>query len=197
MENIKGETYVNWKNSHLKDKQKIETVLNKIAEAVRHLWTLPLPPGTVVGPLENNLPVDRFFGDSRGRRFKDVPGLEDWINMILRLVGRGGSIDLRSKSTQICHCDLAEHNIMLDNNECILIIDWGFSGIYPRCFEEWGLVHQFNRQGLRFAKALHQRLFDGKFSREMTPLGHASNYLLCGRRYTGARDIENASDEWV
>ncbi|OAA48910.1 phosphotransferase enzyme family protein [Beauveria brongniartii RCEF 3172] len=60
MENVEGgdfAAYSKW------DPQVAEQAMERIANAVRHIWDLPLPPNAAIGPLGHETPVDRFFSD--------------------------------------------------------------------------------------------------------------------------------------
>ncbi len=145
--------------------------LDRIAAAVRHIWSLPLPPQAGIGPLAGQIPHDRFFSDSgAGRTFQSTDDLQGWINTRLEDEEYDERVEL-SEECHICHCDLSQFNLRRDP---IVILDWGMSGIYPRAFEEYALVRQFNLKGSRFAKALHKKLFGGNLSKQIRPLAIAA-----------------------
>ncbi|KAM3438077.1 hypothetical protein NHJ13734_004350 [Beauveria thailandica] len=172
MEKVEGgdfAAYSKW------DPQVAEQAMERIANAVRHIWDLPLPSNAAVGPLEHQAPVDRFFSDvGSGRSFNNVIELQDWINTKLDEARRPDRVTLRGERLSICHCDLTPFNIRM--SEPIAIIDWGFAGIYPRAFEEFALLHQ----GLTFAKALHRQLFGPKPSKHMRAMALAARFHMFG-----------------
>lgn len=125
------------------------------------------------------MPVDRFFSDfGSDQMFNNLVELEDWINNKLTEGGYPDRIGLQGEQLSVCHCDLTQFNIKA--TEPITILDWGFSGIYPRAFDEFALIHQFNLQGQKFAKALHGQLFGPKPSKSMRTLALAARFHAFG-----------------
>ncbi|KAM3496938.1 hypothetical protein MY10362_009692 [Beauveria mimosiformis] len=172
MENVEGDDFAAYSKL---DAQVAEQALERIANAVRHIWDLPLPPNAAIGPLGHEAPVDRFFSDvGSDRSFNNVIELQDWINIKLDKARRPDRVELQGERLSICHCDLTPFNIRM--GEPIAIIDWGFAGIYPRAFEEFALLHQ----GLTFAKALHRQLFGPKPSKHMRALALAARFHMFG-----------------
>ena len=176
MENVKGDDYSAYSKRH---PELAEQALEQIANAVRHIWEIPLPPNITIGPLGQQRPADRFFSDcGSDRYFNDVIELEDWINTKLEEGSYHDRVRLQGERLSICHCDLTQFNIKM--GEPIAIIDWGFDGIYPRAFEEFALFHQFNLKGQKFAKALHRQLFGPKLSKHMRALALAARFHAFG-----------------
>ncbi|KAK2616989.1 hypothetical protein QQS21_000078 [Conoideocrella luteorostrata] len=176
MENVKGDDYATCSKRH---QQVAAQALERIANAVRHIWDMPLSANATIGPLGQQRPVDRFFSDCESDRFfNDAIELEDWINAKLEEGGYPDRIVLQGERLSICHCDLTQFNIKM--SEPIAIIDWGFAGIYHRAFEEFALVHQFNLKGQKFAKALHRQLFGPKLSKHMRALALAARFHAFG-----------------
>lgn len=177
MENVEDDDYDTFAKQHPEEAPKY---LGAIAAAVRHIWDLPLPPDALVGPFEREIPADRFFSDcGSDRSFNNLVELEDWVNNKLEEAGRPHRVSLQGEQLYLCHCDLAGHNIKV--GERITILDWGFSGIYPKSFEEFALVTQFNLGGRKFARLLHGELFGEKPSKDYNPLALAARYHFCGR----------------
>ncbi|KAF3911618.1 hypothetical protein AA313_de0201067 [Arthrobotrys entomopaga] len=166
MERLRGKTIQDWMKTNPTEKE-TEAAKVKILKAIRHLWDLPVPLGTFVGPLGNQPPSDRFFGfNDVDRTFDSTEELETWINgLLIKGGGRGKPVSFRSQPRQLCHGDLTDYNIMIDDEGRIMIIDWGFADIYPRIFEEWGLVHAATSGGIpgkstrEFCKSLYRELF--------------------------------------
>ncbi|EFY84574.1 phosphotransferase enzyme family protein [Metarhizium acridum CQMa 102] len=176
MENVKGRDYVDFNKEH---PQAAEQAMEAVATAVRHIWDIPLPPSVPLGPFDQQMPIDRFFADfGAGRTFNDLAELEDWINKKLDEAEYPDRVELRGERLSICHCDLTQFNIRV--GERIALLDWGFSGVYPRAFEEFALLHQFNLRGHKFAKALHKQLFGPKLSKPMRALALAARYHAFG-----------------
>ncbi|ATY65507.1 phosphotransferase enzyme family [Cordyceps militaris] len=176
MENVKGDDCAAYGKWH---PQMAEQAVSQIANAARHIWEIPLPPNVTIGPFEQQRPVDRFFSDcGSDRSFQNVMQLEDWVNAKLEEGGHPDRVELQGERLSICHCDLTQFNIKM--GEPIAILDWGFAGIYPRAFEEFALVHQFNLRGQKFAKALHRQLFGPKLSKHMRALALAARFHAFG-----------------
>jgi len=176
MENVKGDNYATFSEEH---PEEAEQVLEAIANAVRHIWDIPLPPNASPGPFERQVPVDRLFSDcGPTSAFNNVTEMEDWLNNRLKQAGRPDRISLQGEPLSLCHCDLGPFNIRV--GEPVAILDWGCSGIYPHTFEEFAIVHQFNLRGAKFAKALHRQLFGPKFSKSVRALCLASRYNWFG-----------------
>jgi hypothetical protein len=156
MERVQGQTY----DDHVKQhREKAPKLLEAIAEAVRHVWTIKVPPGTSPGPLGRQIPEDRFFTDrGAGQTFDTTADLEQWVNAKL--------INTRISE----RVDFASHNILIPVLGAIYLIDWGMSGFYPLIFEEYALRHQFNLPGGYFAKQLTPILFGDKASPNWRPL---------------------------
>ena len=180
MEKVEDEPCASYLKAH---PDETETIMESIAKAVRHIWSLPLPPDTSLGPIGKQIPVDLFFSDyGAGRTFENVVELETWINEILFKAKKDCRISLESQELKIRHLDLTQYNVLVGKlvSKPIVFIDWGFSGIYPIAFEEFALFHQFNLRGSKFAKALHRKLFGDKLSKEMRPLSLAARINAWG-----------------
>ncbi|KAH8719904.1 hypothetical protein HC256_000312 [Beauveria bassiana] len=170
MENVEGGhfgAYSKW------DPQEAEQAIERIANAVRHVWDLPLPPNAAIGPLGHERPVDSFFSDiGSDRAFNNAIELQDWINNKLNDAGRPDRVILEGERLSICHCDLTPFNVKMC--EPIAIIDWGFAGIYPRAFEEFAMLNQ----GMAFANTLCRQLFGPKPSKHMRAMALAARFHM-------------------
>jgi serine/threonine protein kinase len=168
MERVQGQMYCDHVKQH---REKALKLLEAVAEAVRHVWTIKVPPGASPGPLGRQIPEDRFFTDrGAGQTFDTTADLEQWVNAKLIDTGKPDRVNFALEKLYLCHCDLAEHNILIPVLGAIYLIDWGMSGFYPLVFEEYALFHQFNRPGSNFAKQLKSMLFGDKASPNLRPL---------------------------
>ena len=48
----------------------------------------------------------------------------------------------RSEPLVLCHCDLAPHNLLLDENKRLFLVDFGLAGLWPEsseaaCMRPW------------------------------------------------------------
>jgi tRNA A-37 threonylcarbamoyl transferase component Bud32 len=168
MERVQGQTYGDHVKQH---REKAPKLLEAVAEAVRHVWTIKVPPGASPGPLGRQIPEDRFFTDrGAGQTFDTTADLEQWVNAKLINTRKSERVDFALEKLHLCHCDLASHNILIPVLGAIYLIDWGMSGFYPLVFEEYALLHQFNLPGGHFAKQLKPILFGDKASPNLRPL---------------------------
>lgn len=171
MENISEMDFVDFKEGH---PDTWEDMLPAIEQAVRHIWALPPPPSIAIGSLDPETAVNRVFGDCGvDRTFGSVAELEDWLNSNLERGRWEERVNLRDETPHICHGDLTQYNIKIGQTPTIL--DWGFAGIWPRVFEEYGLLHQFGGRGMVFAKALNKQLFGDEFSENLKAVSRAAN----------------------
>ncbi|KAH7320700.1 phosphotransferase enzyme family protein [Stachybotrys elegans] len=176
MEIVKADDYATHRT---KNPREAEEALTAIANAVRHIWDIPLPPNLSPGPFCQQEPVDRFFSDSgSGQIFNTLVELEVWINTKLTEGDYQDRVSFQGEQLCLCHCDLTQFNIMVSDR--ITILDWGFAGIYPRAFDEFALIHQYNLIGQKFAKGLHQQLFGPKPSKSMRAMALAARYHAYG-----------------
>lgn len=176
MERMRGEEYATYK--HRRPECEEGDAIERIADAVRHIWTLPIPADSGIGPLgPSTVPVNRFFSDcGAGRTFATVQDLQDWINGKLEQRGHLDRPALDDEPPCITHGDLTQHNIMMTTDGAVGLVGWGFAGVYPRALEEYGLLNQFNLEGRRLARALHISLFGPKLSNLMRPLALAQRF---------------------
>lgn len=110
---------------------------------------------------------------ARDKTFDNVAQLEDWVNEKLVCRNKPEKASFRSEKLQVCYCNISQRNIMVDGSKkSSFLINWGFSGLYPRVFEKYALVQHFHEQdqGGKFAKELHKKLFGLKLSTNMHPL---------------------------
>lgn len=67
--------------------------------------------------------------------------MNHWLNKRLKIIKK--EIDLRPYPFTLCHLDFSRRNIKLtsdhnkktNSNYSICLLDWGFAGFYPWCFE--------------------------------------------------------------
>ena len=146
----------------------VQDLVLPIAKAVRHIWSLPLPPDATVGPLNQGIPHGAIFSDlGAPRYFTDLEDLENWINEQLTGNNHDLEVSLRDKQLHICHNDLSFSNIRVGDQLKITFTDWGRGGIYPIEFEEYSLLDLNVTESNRLVKPLHKELFGPKFTKQM------------------------------
>ena len=97
MEKVEDEPCANYLKAH---PDETETIMESVAKAVRHTWSLPLPPNTALGPIGKQVPVDRFFSDyGAGRTFDNVVELENWINDIYSLRQKKTAVSVSNRKS--------------------------------------------------------------------------------------------------
>jgi hypothetical protein len=107
-------------------------IISRMARIIAHLGQIQ--NGQVPGPVGGGQPEGYIWGDVGARTsFTCVRDLEAWLNK--RLALRNKSIDLSSHKLVLCHLDLCRRNIVLEEDNTICLLDWGFAGMYPRFFE--------------------------------------------------------------
>ncbi|KAK2764356.1 hypothetical protein FQN54_009050 [Arachnomyces sp. PD_36] len=107
-------------------------IIPRIAKIVAHFGEIS--GGQVPGPLAGSRPQGYLWGDYGAQTsFQSIDDLNAWLNR--RLTLRKLSIDLNPYPLVLCHMDLCRRNMILDSTGSICLIDWGFSGLYPRFYE--------------------------------------------------------------
>jgi serine/threonine protein kinase len=107
-------------------------IIPRVAKIVAHLGQIQ--GSQVPGPIGGGEPDGYLWGEHRANTtFTCVADMEAWLNK--RLSVRNLSIDLRSHPLVLCHMDLCRRNMILEKNNMICLVDWGFAGLYPRFFE--------------------------------------------------------------
>lgn len=141
---------------HTVDLEKHTDIIPRLAKIVAHLGQIQ--GGLVPGPIGGGQPEGYLWGDDGARTtFTSVADLEAWLNK--RLAVRDKSIDLDSHPLVLCHMDLCRRNMILEKDNTICLVDWGFSGLYPRFFEVTSLSF-FNFYDEPYEKPLIQATSD-------------------------------------
>lgn len=107
-------------------------IIPRVAKIISHLGTIR--GSQVPGHVGSGAPEGYLWGDDgAGTNFTCVADMEAWLNK--RLAIRNKSIDLTSHPLVLCHMDLCRRNMILKEDNTISLLDWAFSGFYPRYFE--------------------------------------------------------------
>ncbi|KAG4428876.1 hypothetical protein IFR05_015637 [Cadophora sp. M221] len=107
-------------------------IISRVARILKHLGDIR--DGQVPGPIGTGEPQGYIWGDDGARAtFDSMADMEDWLNK--RLLMHEKSINLSSCPLVFCHMDLCRRNMILEEDDTICLLDWGFAGLYPRFFE--------------------------------------------------------------
>lgn len=126
-----------------------------IKTCLEYLWSIPVPSATQPGPVGGGQPKGYLWGDYGAcTTFATTSELEDWLNKRLEidrsLESRGyydlpgvsatsdsihDRLTLPDRPLVMCHGDIVDRNIIVQADDTICLLDWGFSGFYPYIFE--------------------------------------------------------------
>ena len=107
-------------------------IIPRVAKIIAHLGQIQ--DSQVPGPIGEGQPEGYLWGDDGAKTtFTCAADMEAWLNKRLSLQNK--SIDLGSDPLVLCHMDLCRRNMILEKNNTICLLDWGFAGLYPRFFE--------------------------------------------------------------
>jgi thiamine kinase-like enzyme len=84
---------------------------------------------------------------------------------------RSYQVDFTSERLNLCHCDLAHHNIKITGVGVVYLLDFGMAGVDPTCFDEHALISQ---GGSDFARRLRELLFGRQAPRNARAMAHAA-----------------------
>ena len=115
-------------------------VVDKIAYIVKELRRLRVDH---IGPIGSGKSEGPWFSDDDAGPFSTLGDLEEWYTHKLNVMKRFGSVAEDSPSfagkfthSVMCRMVIAPRNIILDAEDNIWLIDWGFSGAYPPVSKE-------------------------------------------------------------
>ena len=129
----------------LSQENTVNDIYEQLAKAVSELSSVAVHDNnSIPGPVgSGGKPLDGYlFGDDGTTvAISSVNDLNRWINKRLKIIKK--EMDLRPYPFTLCHLDFSRRNIKLtsdhnkktNSNYSICLLDWGFAGFYPRCFE--------------------------------------------------------------
>lgn len=145
MEFVPGKLVVDiWDELDKKGRQNIHT---QIYGYIRQLQTLEIE---TPGPIGGGVSEGALFTGYGAGPFHSVKDLEYWYNdrlLVSHDFGYANSLPAGAFSGTfeklvMCHLDLNQRNVILDDGGKVWLIDWGLAGAYPAWFEEarlaWG-----------------------------------------------------------
>lgn len=111
----------------------------RVADAIRHLWQIHIPPGHSPGPLGGGHPRGYVWSDNGASiSFKTLKEMEYFMNQCLelknkRLKSRNLAVqptvklNFRSTNLVLCHTDLSQRNIIVTETVGICFLNWAFA----------------------------------------------------------------------
>lgn len=118
---------------------------SRVAKILAHLGQItgPVP---IPGPIGSGEPQGYIYGDDGSMTtFASIADLNAYMNKRLDrrneflnrrlLLDCNDSIDLTPYPLVLCHGDICRRNMILESDGSLCLVDWGFSGLYPRFFE--------------------------------------------------------------
>lgn len=123
----------------------VNAIYERLAKAVSELNSVAIHENNgIPGPINSGgKPLDGYlFGDDGTKvAISSVDDLNNWLNKRLKIIKK--AIDLHPYPFTLCHLDFSRRNIKVtsdynknnSSNYSICLLDWGFAGFYPRCFE--------------------------------------------------------------
>ena len=123
-----------------------KAIVAQVAEMVHQLQSKRFKqPGVVGGGISRG----RWFTDYGAGPFTTKQNFERWFNWKLGLGQHFNQVakEIPSMDFQyfvVVHGDLSPRNLIVDANNQVWLIDWGFAGIYPPIFETATLSRQMH-----------------------------------------------------
>ncbi|KAL5380678.1 hypothetical protein PMIN03_010530 [Paraphaeosphaeria minitans] len=128
--------YVLGVNLHTLDAAEIPHLADRTMAAIRHLATIPVPPGQGPGPVGGGAAQGYLWSDyGTGRDLKTIEGIENWMNQRLDIVNYPRISLAQHQQLTLRHMDLVRRNICVLSDSSICFMDWAFAGFFPAIFE--------------------------------------------------------------
>ncbi|KAF2164402.1 hypothetical protein M409DRAFT_56671 [Zasmidium cellare ATCC 36951] len=106
--------------------------VEKIAAAIKHLWSQSDLPVQAPGPIGGGM-TQGMLWENEEIEIEDLQDLEKYWND--RLLGQMDHVRFESSQLAFVHCDVAPRNIIWSKDGIPTLLDWAHAGIYPRSFE--------------------------------------------------------------
>ncbi|KAE9376650.1 hypothetical protein N431DRAFT_501459 [Stipitochalara longipes BDJ] len=121
-------------------------IIPRITKIIEHLGQIQ-DSHAVPGPIGGGEPQGYLYGDDGAKRaFSSTADFQAWLN--IRLALRDKSINIGSLPLVLCHTDLCRRNMILEENDRICLLDWGYAGMYPRYFEIASLSYAEEKESM-------------------------------------------------
>lgn len=132
--------YVHGVNLHTLDVVESPHLADRTMAAIRHLASIPVPPGQGPGPVGGGAAKGYLWSDSgTGRDLESIEGIENWMNQRLDIVSYPRISLAQQQELTLRHMDLVRRNICVLSDSSICFMDWAFAGFFPAIFE----IHTF------------------------------------------------------
>ncbi|KAH8819471.1 kinase-like domain-containing protein [Xylogone sp. PMI_703] len=147
MEYINGERLdtIEWQTRTEQQRQHIKNELKQAFISLAHLHS------TVPGPVKNIAQGRLFSVYGAHTKFSSMHELEEWLTA--KLFGEGSLIGEFDRLI-MCHMDLNQRNLILDNAGRLFFLDWGHAGYYPPEFQEAILLYDARSKGCAWTRDL-------------------------------------------
>jgi hypothetical protein len=137
------------------DLQVYTDLIPRIAIIIAHMESMI---SEIPGPPGGGRPEGYLWSDEGARtEFHSAEELNTWLNK--RLSTQNTSIDITSEKLVFCHMDLCRRNMIMLPDRTICLLDFGFAGFYPRCFEVVTLDF-LTTEDVGYTSQLRQRLIE-------------------------------------
>ncbi|KAF1736982.1 hypothetical protein CRV24_002597 [Beauveria bassiana] len=166
--------------------------IDRIAEAVDILLTIPIPAEAAPGPYGGGITRHPLFKDSEAPKiFNDVASLQEHINYMSTLPqkSRYTANPPRPESTfdnrlYLVYSDFYPGNFIFDANGSLWIIDFGHASLLPLCFQTYALLRPFPASG-QYADAIYDRIKTELPTRNIEAMRRAAGWFGMSVRWLG------------
>lgn len=135
-----------WDSLNDSAKKNVTTQVAAMIEQMQSMTLNHLPPGPIGGT--SGAPLEGCWFSTYGAGpFETLQDLEDWCNHKLDVCLRFKQAPVDTprftfRDIVLTHQDIAPRNILLDDEERVWLIDWGYAGVYPKGFEHAAIAVQ-------------------------------------------------------
>ncbi|KAA1478094.1 hypothetical protein DENSPDRAFT_657798 [Dentipellis sp. KUC8613] len=115
-----------------------EDAYEKIADALQWLRRVPVPQGTVIGPVGGGLAHHRIFKDGKASlAFSSTQALQNYMNKALQWIpkhSRPPPMDFSEDALVFTQSEMDASNFFLDSSGRICMLDFEAIGVLPESF---------------------------------------------------------------
>ncbi|KXJ97237.1 hypothetical protein Micbo1qcDRAFT_229955 [Microdochium bolleyi] len=138
MEYIPGDTAMMCIQKQLQSK---EAIFAQIANAIKELNRLPVPPDSAPSAVNGDRIRHTMFGINESPcAYQNVQQLEDHFNLFLQKTKRQGRVvNLANEPMIFCYSDIYLENFIIDKKGQVHVIDFADASYLPRSFQKLAL----------------------------------------------------------